>query len=85
MAGHTSITGPSPLLPPPPLRPLPFFSCTFGPFPRKAFATSETTLITKAPQNADQMAAVMAEIQALQNGGGSPMEQDALLQLLGAV
>ena len=37
------------------------------------------------PQNADQMAAVMAEIQALQNGGGSPMEQDALLQLLGAV
>jgi|GEM_PF-2797831 len=37
------------------------------------------------PQNADPMAAIMAEIQALQNGGGSPMEQDALLQLLGAV
>lgn len=37
------------------------------------------------PQNADPMAAVMAEIQALQSGGGSPMEQDALLQLLGAV
>jgi hypothetical protein len=36
-------------------------------------------------ENADPMAAVMAEIQALQNGGGSPMEQDALLQLLGAV
>ena len=38
-----------------------------------------------SPQNADPMAAIMAEIQALQSGGGSPMEQDALLQLLGAV
>jgi len=37
------------------------------------------------PQNADPMAAIMAEIQALQNGGGSPMEQDALLKMLGAV
>ena len=37
------------------------------------------------PQNADPMAAVMAEIQALQSGGGTPMDQDALLQLLGAV
>jgi len=36
-------------------------------------------------ESADPMAAIMAEIQALQNGGGSPMEQDALLQLLGAV
>jgi len=42
-------------------------------------------LVPAPPQNADPMAAVMAEIQALQNGGGSPMEQDALLQLLGAV
>lgn len=42
-------------------------------------------LVPAPPQNADPMAAIMAEIQALQNGGGSPMEQDALLQLLGAV
>lgn len=33
----------------------------------------------------DPMAAIMKEIQALQNGDSTPMDQDALMQLLGAV
>ena len=58
--------------------------------PTRPTSTSDPTqvggpLVPASPQNADPMAAIMAEIQALQSGGNSPMDQQALLQMLGAV
>lgn len=35
------------------------------------------------PSDTDPMAAILEEIEALQNGGASPMDQQALMQLLG--